>query len=465
MSSRVVEDLHCVDLDACLTLSVVSGVVQARREVRRAIGGRRLIWFGTRGEDAEGLGEIPELAGSFALIAPLRHKGQSYEIQVCLEELRGARPDTYTYELDLDRSEEARAFRREMLHSVREPCVIMTYGSSALVSALAFSMASTVTVAGPFNERQIAFHHKPWVECALADRGIRGVQWQYVAYEHQATIKDLVAREPHVLRASRTAGGVGLALARDEDDVDRFWSERTDPFVAVAPLVEGTPINFSGCVFADGSVRLHPASVQLIGIPSCTDQPFGYCGNDFGALAGLLTEEHLGQIDRMGRQIGSWLHGERYLGAFGVDAIVAGGAAVFTELNPRFQGSSALTATIARELDVSDLYTDHLAASLGLAAPSSGLSIAEWAKRQPALSRVVVHNTAPARVIGKAAEVLTHAKAEADVSQLAKMLPVDPGGALYCLTMRRSVTHTGFELDLAAERLIASLCVRFAPVA
>lgn len=283
---------------------MADGAARAKRQVRRALEGRRLIWFGTRGEDAEPLEGIPELAGSLSIIAPLRGAERSYEVEVCLEALRGGRPDTYRYELDADRSDAAQRFRREILAAVARPCVIVTYGSTELVSALAFSMAETVTLGGPFKQRQGAFEHKPWVERALGERGVRGVGWRYIAAEHRASIRALVAREPQVLRASRTAGGIGLTLARRGEDVDLLWPEGADLFVAAAPLVQGTPINFSGCVFADGSVRLHPASVQLIGLPSCTERTFGYCGNDFGAVSALLDAGTLDEIDLMGREIG-----------------------------------------------------------------------------------------------------------------------------------------------------------------
>jgi uncharacterized membrane protein YidH (DUF202 family) len=439
------------------------GAERAVRQVRRALDGRRLIWFGTRGEDAEPLEGLPELAGSFALIAPLRRAERPYEMSVCLEALRGSRPDTYRYELDDDRTEAARLFRRQMLEAVDRPCVVMTYGSTELVSALAFSMGETVTLGGQLKQRQAAFGHKPWVERGLREHGVRGVGWRYVADEHRASIRELVAGEPRVLRANRTAGGVGLTVASRAEDVDLLWPEGADFFIAVAPLVEGTPINLSGCVFGDGSVRLHPASVQLIGLRSCTDQRFGYCGNDFAALPALLDSGALDEVDRMGREVGSWLHRERYLGAFGIDAIVAGDGVVFTELNARFQGSSVLSATIAQELGASDLYLDHLAASLGLPPPSTGLSIGEWAARQPALSRVVVHNTAAGQVIRRSGESRVEAGPEARVSQLAEGLPVDPGGALFSLTLRRPVTRTGFDLDSEAERLVGSLKGSFAP--
>ncbi len=440
----------------------MDGGERARRAVRDALGGRRLIWFGTRGEDVEPLEALPELAGTIALTAPPR--SGPHEVDLCLEGLRGSRPDTYRYELDEDRSEAALAFQRGLLEAVRDPCVLITYGSTEFVSAVAFAMDGALTLAGPLKARQAAFGHKPWVERSLARHGVRVIDWRYLAVQDRAAVAELAAREPQVLRATRTAGGVGLALARTAADVERQWPEGGDLFVAAAPLLAGAPINFSGCVFADGAVRLHPASVQLIGIASCTEQRFGYCGNDFGAISRLLDRRRLDELDALGHQVGSWLHRERYLGAFGIDAIAADDGIVFTELNPRFQGSSALSARIAQELGVPDLYCDHLAASLGLAAPPGDLSIAAWAAHQPDLSRVVVRNTGPgplALTVRPGTE-LTDA---AELSQLPTAVPVEPGGALGSLTLRRSVTASGFELDAATERLVASLRSVFGPAA
>ena len=137
-------------------------------------------------------------------------------------------------------------------------------------------MSDTMTLAGPWKDRQSAFEHKPWVERSLALRGVRGLNWQYVADEHRSRAKRLLASGPHILRASRTSGGVGIVAVATEEEVDRFWPEQPDTFVAVAPFLESAmPLNFSGCVFADGSLRLHPPSVQLIGIASCVDRRFG----------------------------------------------------------------------------------------------------------------------------------------------------------------------------------------------
>jgi hypothetical protein len=435
------------------------------RQVSQALAGRRLIWCGIRGEDGEALRELPELAGSFSITAPLRDAaGGPLEVDVCLESLRGARPDLDRYDIDLDPTEAARAFRRGVLQSVAEPCVVMTYRPAAMLSALGFAMGATMTLAGPFEGRQAAFEHKPWVESALAARGVRGLGWRYLAVEQHAELRRMVAHRPHVLRASRTSGGEGVRLVRTVEELDGGWAGGGDGLVAAAPFLDGLPINFSGCVFPDGGVRLHPASVQLIGIGSCTDRPFGFCGSDFGALPALCDDATLDRVDALGRQVGAWLRDERYLGAFGVDAIVAGGEVIFTEVNARFQGSSAPSAIVARELGVPDLFLDHLAACLGLPSTWAGLSIRTWARRQPAVSRVVVHNTATTSLARVAdAQPLAALRAGEGIAQLPPDLPADPGAALCSATLRRSVTRTGFALDDAAERLVRALRERYAP--
>lgn len=429
------------------------GAQSARDDIREILAGRRLIWFGIRGEDGEALLRFPELAASYAVIAPLRSGSIPRESNVTLEALSGVRPDLDRHDIDLDQREAAVEFKRRLLREVSGRCVLMTYRPSAVVSALAFSMADTMSLAGLFKDRQSAFEHKPWVETSLARRGVLGLEWRYVADEHRSRAKRLLIDGPIVLRASRTSGGVGIARASTEAEVDRHWPDQPDSFVAVAPYLDPTmPINFSGCVFADGRIRLHPPSVQLIGIPSCTERLFGYCGNDFGVVASL-DDGVLDRIDALGRAVGGWLHEERYRGAFGVDAMVHGDDVRFTEINARFQGSSQLSAQIAAGLDIPDLFMDHLAAMLGLDPADADLSIREWSHLQPAQSHVVMHNVAGGRVIRVEGSAPPQMPPGARLSQLARGVEVDPGATLGCATLLRSVTQTGFDIDDEGDTL------------
>lgn len=439
-----------------------NGIHSAMAAVRKALDGRRLIWFGIRGEDGEALLQLPELEASYSITAPLRSGSIAPDANLALEEISGTRPDLDRYDVDLDFGDAAREFRRRLLREVSGRCVLMTYRPSVMVSALAFSMADTMTLAGLFKDRQAAFEYKPWVETSLARRGVRGLGWQYVADEHRSRAKRLVATGPHVVRASRASGGVGIALLESVEDVDRLWPDQADAFVAIAPYLDPTvPVNFSGCVFPDGSVRLHPPSVQLIGIPSCTDRPFGYCGNDFGAVA-TLGDSVLRQLDDLGRVVADWLRDERYLGAFGVDALVHEDKVYFTEINARFQGSSAPSAEIAADLSVPDLFLDHLMAALGVGPETPGLSLTEWAWHQPCVSQIVVHNTTEQWSVRAEQVPFLMLPPGHRHGHLAGAARVDPGATLCRVAIPRSVTRTGFEIDASAGALVQDVHAMFA---
>lgn len=494
--------------------AVPERIQKARSGVSRALAGRDLVWFGIRGEDGEALAGLPELAGGFSIIAPMRGKSR-FAVDVCLERLRGSRPDLDRYDVDLDGSEAAAEFGRQVLREVQSrPCVLTAYRASALLTAFSFATPETMTLAGPCAERQAAFEHKPWVERELRRRGVDGLPWRYFAQTDvrepgvtgavavdraqsgppgeepsaHPQASEMLAQGVCVLRTSHTSGGVGVALARDRNELADLWPQG-ERLVAVAPYQPGAPVNFSGCVFADGQVRMHPPSLQLLGIASCTDRRFGYCGNDFAELESRLGRQALDSLDELGGNVGRWLSEQRYVGAFGVDAIVHAGRAIFAEMNPRLQGSTAVSALIARELGMPDLLLDHLAACLHLEPSCKGLTLGEWAQLQPEVSRIVLHNRTGGALArrdaqsgdaqnrdggGRSAALECRGQrnggappamtAGAEVSQLAPAgLPVEPGGTLCSLTVRRAVTDTGTQLHPDVDADVRSLRSEFQP--
>ena len=82
-------------------------------------------------------------------------------------------------------------------------------------------------------------------------------------------------------------------------------------------------MNVDGCIFRDGTIHIRHPSLQLIGIPSCTNRSFGYCGNDFAfAVANVLGEKGLSELETITQHTGEWLYTQGYIGAFGVDAML-----------------------------------------------------------------------------------------------------------------------------------------------
>jgi len=423
--------------------------------ITERIGKRQLLWFGTRGEDGAPLLALPQFSGSFSLTAPSRTAGLRGR---SLEELKRRRVDLDQYEPDDDDSEAMGELRRQMLGEMNRPTVVVSYRPSRLVSALEFANLETVVHAGLFRERHLPFEHKPWVESNVAALGVPTVEWRYVADERHTDVLRYVHDGPVMLRTSRGSGGVGLVRLDHPDDLDRRWLRQAEAFLSVAPYLDNAvPINVGAVAFPTGDVTVHAASVQLIGIPACIDRPFGYCGNDFGAIRDL-GDELLGEIERRTKQVGGWLARQGFLGAFGVDFLLSGDALLFSEINPRFQGSSFLATELERSIDQPDIYLDHIAAHLGVL-PAGRPSLVDLHAALPAWSQVVVHSDSSGTV-RRVAPVAPPEWADdlVDVSLVPEQaVDVDPAAVLCRLFLSRSVTKSGFELDADAVQLLAEM--------
>jgi len=413
---------------------------QRVREIERRLAGRRLVYFGTRGTDARPLLEISNFEEVFSQIAPL----EAVSIQeTCLETLKKERVDLDRYSIDQDTSEAVHEIRKGLLRAFSRPTAVIPYRPSAVLASACFTRANLVQYMGLFHEFQACFEHKPWIETQLAEIGVRIVPWRYFADDDIALIREAAETGPLVLRTNRSDGGAGLTLVQKPSELQNEWPVHGEGFLAAAPfLTPAIPINVNACVFPGGEVSLHAPSLQLIGIPSCTSRHFGYCGNDFARIADL-EREILGDLEKIVVTTGRWLGRQGYLGAFGVDAIVHAGTVYLVEVNPRFQGSSVLAATLARELDRPDLFLDHISAFLDLPAPEH-MSMAEIARQQPKLSHVVSHNlaNAPVRIEIEASDRLP---------LRCTLLPhpevvISAEGILFDAILPQTVTETGMEL-------------------
>jgi hypothetical protein len=107
-------------------------------------------------------------------------------------------------------------------------------------------------------------------------------------------------------------------------------------------------------VRSDTGTLLGEPSHQIIGQPVLTNLSFGWCGNDFSGS--LLQEHEIDQMRAMQLRIGAWLGGlsvdgrTGFRGIFGIDYISDGRQVYFTEINPRFLGTTALMADREQEL-------------------------------------------------------------------------------------------------------------------
>ncbi|MBK6489615.1 MAG: ATP-grasp domain-containing protein [Gemmatimonadetes bacterium] len=188
----------------------------------------------------------------------------------------------------------------------------------------------------------------------------------------------------------------------------------------------------------------------MIGIKQCTTRRFGYCGNDFAA-AKNLTDPVLDELEKLGMQVGRWLSRNGYLGAFGIDALCHDGLVYLTEVNPRFQGSSRVTAELDAALGLSDIFLHHAASFLGLSPPPQQ-PLRELTRATPARAHVVCHNllSVPAEVTSEGVRL---GLPPHDVLPAAGET-VDPDAVLGVVHFDASVTTDGSDILPHAQAML-----------
>jgi hypothetical protein len=422
---------------------------QIIQEIAERLGPRDLVWAGIRGDDAEPLADLPQFAASFSIIGAYRNRSSIESL--AYEDLSGSRVDLEVWDIDDHLETSAAAeFRSAILARLGRPSALIPYRPSRFLSAIAFARRDRCWNLGMFGGLQSAFEHKPWVESSLADLGVAGVPWTYVAKEERGALRARLRNGPLVLRRSRTSGGEGIVRVDDPDQLDALWPSSPEDFVSVAPYLADTlPLNVGATIWDDG-VTIHHPSVQLIGIPCCVSRPFGYCGNDFD-LVRSLPRTTVDQIEQSTQTIGQWLARHGYRGTFGVDYLLHEGNVLFTEVNPRFQGSTHASSQLSAEANESCLYLDHVAAWLGVQVPAGRPTLFERVNNSRALSHVVIHRTVGGMSPLDVAPLLAAFSNTPDWSRTDVVAPptitVAPGAAVARITVRRSVTQSGFDLD------------------
>lgn len=420
---------------------------ELRKTVSSALGRRRLIWAGIRGDDAESLSDLAQFDASFTIINA--YDRRPLHASIAYEDMTGTRPDLETWDIDDHPGDGATiAFRRALLRAMSVPCALLPYRPSQFLSALAFARADRCLNLGLFGSQQFAFEHKPWVESAMAKLGVPSLGWRYIADEDQLDAERLLADGPVMVRRSRTSGGVGLAKVASAEELAAAWPRQSEAFASVSPyLADALPINVGATVWDDG-VTVHLPSVQLIGVAACVSRPFGYCGNDFAAVKDL-DPAVIDAVEATTITVGEWLRSHGYRGTFGADYLLRGGVPVFTEVNPRFQGSTRASAQLAVEVGQPCLPLEHLGAMLGVPRPERP-PLRTLVREMRDLAQVVVHNTRSFALTKDLEPLRADLKAVDPKSRMDVVLPpgvnCEPGATLARFAFASAVTRTGYDL-------------------
>jgi len=434
---------------------------QALDEVTRHLGKRSLIWLGFRGADALVLMKIPQFSKVFSITAPLEATPAISD--TCLEILQKRRTDVHTFNPDENESEESVRLHRLLSKELSKPAAVLSYRPDKFLATAYVPQSENVEYFGLFYARQAAFENKPWVESELKKYGVRTIPWSYYVLYNSPELAPLINQGPIVVRSDKFSigGGGNMVVIRKQSDIANLLITGHDaPISASSYLEPNVPLNVNACVFQDGSVSLHGPSLQLIGIPSCTNHVLGYCGNDFDQIRNMDVSI-LNELEELIIKVGKWLASMGYLGVFGVDAIEHKGHIYFSEINPRFQNSSVIAAQLDEELDRPDMYLNQMAAFSGLPGPPY-IPLRELAKHQKGISQIICNNRCRQPVLLKDTRRPELKNIECTLFP-ANTVEVVPEGMLFRALVKGNVTENGHSLFKTHESAIAAATGLFAP--
>lgn len=413
------------------------------------LGARRLIWIGYHGLDALPLTELPQFTHCYSFGSPL---GDPRILDFSVEQRFGLR--------QLDRSSWVntlayRAIGETLLPACEDPSYLATFTPGPMFEAIERERPSARYLGVPW-ERFELFNSKVYVEGQLqrfAGDSIDFIEWRMLPNGQSRTdlVRAELERHPVVLRVSSSQAGMGHELIRDTEELaaSRLMSRES---VAMGPFLEDhVPLNVAGCLFPDGEVTLHSPSMQLVGLPHSVRSRFGFCGSDFSAIK-EVDRALIERLETYARIVGKWLHSEGYVGAFGMDAMVYQGQLFFTELNPRFQGSTRLLNAIDAELDTADIVQDHLLAWLGAESHPSP-SLVDLVAAQPDRAQVLVFNRHDRRARVTVQDGTLPEGVHAELTPREGVL-VDPMEVACSLVFNRRVTTSGRGLDGAVTATV-----------
>lgn len=370
-------------------------------------------WLRERGLGCFSLRMLDWLAGDFLgphidVMAVTRYGKElaryerSFDHFLSTEKLSGVRTDSGMHELGSFLDEGLGA-----LHEIAPESGVLCYQASEQVERAAGRYPG-LRLLNPPATLVALLNRKTWVRREMQALGVPVIPGVEVRLA-PSLVPALVRRHglPLVVSFDDSAAGAGVHLVSDEAQFRDLAETHHGAAATVMPYIDGRSLSMPGVV-ARGQVLLGEPSLQIIGEPALSPFRFGWCGNDFSGS--LLCEDEVVQMRAIVERVGRWLAtldvaGERgFRGIFGIDFISDGRRIYFTEINPRFLGTTALMADRQRELGRIPVSFLHLVPFLPDVEIDDDFATAYNMPGRPLdVAQLCLHNTAGADVIVESA--------------------------------------------------------------
>lgn len=173
--------------------------------------------------------------------------------------------------------------------------------------------------------------------------GVIGVLSKY-------TFKDVTGELslPFVVQFPYGSSGSSTYIVKEERQYNDVREKYPSSKAVMRKYIDGFSLNVNAVILSDGTgtrILCAAPSIQLIGIPECSNTDSAYCGNDYAAAA-EIDPSIKGQIRECVHVIGKWMAVSGYRGIFGMDFLFKDGVVYPVEINPRFQNSTSLHTTM-----------------------------------------------------------------------------------------------------------------------
>lgn len=314
------------------------------------------------------------------------------------EKASGVRTDSSMEELSPFFDESLRK-----LHDDFDESYVLCYQASAELERLVAQYPG-IRIMNPKAAITDQLNRRTWVRRQLKELGVPVIPGSEVRLD-PAMFEPLVKRHglPMVISLDRSAAGSGIHLVHDEADFRAIAEAHRGEAAAVMQFIHGRSLSMAA-VRTDNGTLLGEPSVQIIGQPGLTSLNFGWCGNDFSGS--LLQEHEIEQMQAIQKRIGGWLGSlsadghTGFHGIFGIDYISDGKQVYFTEINPRFLGTTALMADREQELGRIPVSFLHMVPFLpSVTVDEDFVEEYNESSRPLDVSQLCIHNTAGEDVV------------------------------------------------------------------
>ena len=341
-------------------------------EVTRLLGNRRLVWAGIRSDDIEPLADLPQLTAAFGFAGS--YDRRAAVTSLAYEQLTGVRVDPEIWDIDDHLRDDAATveFRHGLLAR------LAARQRPAALPPVALPLRRPLRAPGPVPEPRPV--RRPSVRLRAqavgrdrcrASSACRASRGPTSPTRSSCEARELGRHGPLVLRRSRTSGGEGFVRVERPERAGRALAPRRRGVRQRRAVPRRRPAGqrrrhgLARTATRHGAPPVGAADRHRV---AASPGEFGYCGNDFG-LARDSTTDHRPDRDVDRRRSAAGCAATDTSAPSASTSSSRTELPLFTEINPRFQGSTRASCRLSIEPDEACLMLEHLAAWLGVPMP------------------------------------------------------------------------------------------------